>query len=90
MKNIQTITNLKRGDQARITGFNQTGDTVYRSKLLAMGLTTGTVFTVSRVAPLGDPIEIIVRGYALSLRKTEAAILNIDIESNPTEPHEIA
>ncbi len=78
MKNTHTITHLKRGDQARITGFNRTGDTVYRAKLLAMGLTPGTVFTVSRIAPLGDPIEIIVRGYALSLRKTEAAILNIE------------
>lgn len=76
MTNI--ISNLKRGDQARITGFNQTGDTVYRSKLLAMGLTPGTVFTISRIAPLGDPIEIVVRGYALSLRKVEASILNIE------------
>jgi len=72
------ISNLKRGDQVRITGFDSTGDRIYRSRLLAMGLTPGTVFTVSRIAPLGDPMEIVVRGYALSLRKAEAAILSIE------------
>lgn len=78
MKNTPTISHLKRGDRARITGFNKTGDKAYRAKLLAMGLTPGTAFEVSRVAPLGDPIEIVIRGYALSLRKTEAEIFNIE------------
>jgi ferrous iron transport protein A len=70
---------LKRGDQARIVGFDIAGDPAYRARLLAMGLTRGTVFEVSRIAPLGDPIEIIIRGYTLSLRKTEAAILKIEL-----------
>jgi ferrous iron transport protein A len=42
-----------------------------------MGLIPGTTFVVSRIAPLGDPIEITVRGFALSLRKGEAVILKI-------------
>jgi len=50
---------------------------VYRQRLIAMGLIPGTEFTVSRMAPLGDPIEILVRGFALSLRKHEASILQI-------------
>lgn len=75
---MNSISKLKRGDQARITGFKTTSNLAYRSKLLAMGLIPGTAFTVSRVAPLGDPIEIEVRGYALSLRKSEAAILKIE------------
>ena len=43
-----------------------------------MGLTPGTEFTVTRVAPLGDPVEILVRGFKLSLRKDEAAALVVE------------
>jgi ferrous iron transport protein A len=52
---------------------------MYRQKLIAMGLLPGTEFTVSRIAPLGDPVEILVRGFALSIRKNEANILNIQL-----------
>ncbi len=54
------------------------GEPVYRQRLIAMGLIPGTEFVVSRIAPLGDPVEITVRGFALSLRKGEAAILSIE------------
>jgi ferrous iron transport protein A len=54
--------------------------TAYREKLLAMGLIRGTEFVVERVAPLGDPIEITVRGFALSLRKDEASAIMIETE----------
>jgi ferrous iron transport protein A len=80
------IHTLKRGDVARITSFDPLGDLAYRSRLLAMGLTPGTVFQVSRMAPLGDPIEIILRGYALSLRKAEAQILNIEMVDPNNKP----
>lgn len=73
-----SINHLKCGEQARIVGFNANGTKSYRAKLLAMGLTIGTPFTLCRIAPLGDPIEILVRGYALSLRKQEAAILQVE------------
>lgn len=65
------------GQSGRIVGFgsNRSG---YRQKLLSMGLTPGTTFTVTRVAPMGDPVEIRVRGFALSLRRDEAAILLIE------------
>jgi ferrous iron transport protein A len=43
-----------------------------------MGLTPGTEFTVVRLAPLGDPLEINVRGYAVSLRKGEAQLLQVE------------
>lgn len=72
-----TIKELRQGEQARILGFQITSS-AYRHKLLAMGLTPGTLFTLARVAPLGDPIQIQVRGYALSLRKTEAMALLIE------------
>ncbi|TRU86336.1 MAG: ferrous iron transport protein A [Microcystis novacekii Mn_MB_F_20050700_S1] len=50
----------------------------YKGKLLSMGLTPGTEFTVIRVAPLGDPVEIRVRGFHLSLRKQEADTLIVE------------
>ena len=69
---------LKSGQKARVTAI-QKGDNVYRQRLIAMGILPGTAFTVSRVAPLGDPVEIEVRGFALSLRKDEAAIIEIEL-----------
>ena len=48
-----------------------------------MGLTPGTEFEVTRTAPLGDPVEIRVRGFDLSLRKDEAAILKIEASPPP-------
>lgn len=70
------INSLHCGEQAEVTGLG-TSNPAYRHKLLAMGLTPGTRFVLSRVAPLGDPVEIRLRGYALSLRKDEADILII-------------
>lgn len=69
-----TLGDLGIGEQGRVLGFAR-GSRVYRSRLLAMGLTPGTQFAVVRFAPLGDPVEIRVRGFALSLRKSEAKIL---------------
>lgn len=68
---------LQPGDEARVVGFG-TCDKVYRQRLLAMGLTIGTVFRVLRKAPLGDPFQIEIRGSSLSLRKNEANQLDIE------------
>ena len=67
---------LKAGDRAVVTGFFKGRDS-YRKKLLAMGITPGTPFKVVRVAPLGDPVEIQIRGYLISLRKEEASLISI-------------
>jgi ferrous iron transport protein A len=69
---------MKIGSKARILEIKP-GDKVYRQRLIAMGLLPGTEFCVSRIAPLGDPIEITVRGFALSLRKHEADILRLEV-----------
>jgi Fe2+ transport system protein FeoA len=71
------VSELKVGHKVRITAL-AAGEKSYRQRLIAMGLIPGTEFTVSRMAPLGDPIEILVRGFALSLRKHEASILQIE------------
>lgn len=71
------LSDLKIGETGRITGI-QPGEKYYRQKLLSMGLIPGTEFKIARVAPLGDPIELAVRGYALSLRRDEAHILQVE------------
>lgn len=73
------------GSMGRIVAIRPTHRS-YRSKLLSMGLTRGTAVLVQRVAPLGDPILITVRGFDLSLRKDEADALVLEpVEGDPEE-----
>lgn len=67
---------LKVGERAVITGYGKV-PREYRQRLLAMGLTKGVEVTLTRIAPLGDPIDIEVRGFNLTLRKDEADALLI-------------
>lgn len=64
------------GERGTISGYVK-GTSVYREKLLSMGLTKGTEITIERMAPMGDPVEIQVRGFSLSLRKDEASALMV-------------
>jgi ferrous iron transport protein A len=75
-----TLKDLRVGDRARIAGFIEggAGSHSYRRKLLSLGLTPGAELSVTRVAPMGDPVEIRVRGFALSLRRDEAATLSVE------------
>ena len=66
---------LKSGEIAEITGYKM-GNASYRAKLLALGLTHGVKIKIVNVAPLGDPFEIAVRGYHLSLRRDEVGVVN--------------
>ncbi|MCQ8127680.1 Fe(2+) transporter permease subunit FeoB [Methylomonas rivi] len=75
---------MKVGDRGRVADYDKRF-LPYRQKLLSMGLTPGTEFHVIRVAPLGDPIEIRVRGTDLSLRREEVAGLNIKRLDSVTE-----
>ncbi len=68
---------LKAGDKAVVAGFFK-GNPAYRKKLLVMGLTPGTPFEIVRIAPMGDPVEIMVRGYLVSLRRQEASLIFIN------------
>ncbi len=72
-----TLGELKAGDRARVIALAP-GEKGYRARLLAMGLIKGTEFTVARMAPLGDPVEIEVKGYNLSLRKEEAGVVQVE------------
>ncbi|MFP4068295.1 MAG: ferrous iron transport protein A [Spirochaetaceae bacterium] len=68
---------LPVGSMARVIGIRDTHRS-YRSKLLSMGLTRGTPLVVERVAPLGDPVHVTVRGFGLSLRGDEADALVLE------------
>ena len=72
-----TLRDMEIGEKGKVYGYAK-GATVYREKLLAMGLTRGTEFSVERIAPMGDPVEIQVRGFALTLRKNEASALMVE------------
>jgi len=67
----ESLNNLPLGQKGRVTGFSLPPE--QRQRLLEMGLTIGAQFEVVRFAPMGDPIDIKVRGYHLSLRKSDAA-----------------
>ncbi len=71
------LKDLAVGESGRVLGFLK-GSSDYRKKLLALGVTPGTPFSVTRVAPLGDPVEILVRGFLLTLRKDETAVLLVE------------
>ena len=67
---------LKIGEKARVLGFELPPE--QRQRLLEMGLTVGAECEVVRFAPMGDPIDIKVRGYQLSLRKKEAGGIRVE------------
>ena len=61
---------LKNGESGEVTRIHLTGRT--KRRLIEMGITPGVRVTITKRAPLGDPIEILVRGYALTLRRDDA------------------
>lgn len=77
---LRTLDQLTAGSKARIVGFTTTA-TNFRRKLLALGLMPGTEIEVSRFAPLGDPIQIQLRGASVSLRKLEASIIQVEVQA---------
>jgi len=78
MPSIPTILSAQPvGTHARITAIQLPPD--IHQRLLEMGLTVGTECTILRYAPLGDPLEIRVRGYQLALRRSEGAGLHVQI-----------
>ncbi|KTD33139.1 ferrous iron transporter A [Legionella nautarum] len=68
------ITELAKGDRVRLVDFGLT-DLAYRRRLLSLGITRGVELQIVRVAPLGCPVQVEVRGTALTLRKEEAGEL---------------
>lgn len=71
-----TLKEAKVGSTVKISKINGSG--AIKRRIMDMGLTKGTEIHIRKVAPLGDPIEVTVRGYELSLRKADAE--NIEVE----------
>lgn len=78
----KTLRDMAVGESCTVSGYVK-GASAYREKLLAMGLIRGTEITIARIAPMGDPVEIQVRGFSLSLRKDEASALLVE-RRNPS------
>ena len=73
---MKTLKEVKVGKTARVVKLH--GEGALRRRLLDMGLTRGTEVLVRRVAPFGDPIELTLRGYELSLRRADAEMVEIE------------
>jgi len=75
---IKTLNTLKKGEKGIIHSFK--GRSEIKKHLVEMGLCRGSEVEVQRVAPLGDPIEVQIKGYSLSLRKDEAKNIEVELE----------
>jgi len=73
---MRTLKTTKPGDTVRVS--KVMGDGPVKRRIMEMGITKGADITVRKVAPLGDPIEVTVRGYELSLRKADAELVEIE------------
>ena len=71
-----TLRDAKAGQIVKVARVTGTGS--LRQRILDMGLTKGTEVAVCKIAPLGDPIELTVRGYELSVRKDDAAAIEVE------------
>ena len=74
---MATLRDVKVGESAVVSRL--TGAGALKRRIMDMGLTKGTGVYVRKVAPLGDPVEITVRGYELSIRKDEAACVEVTV-----------
>ena len=65
------------GSTVKVTKIN--GEGAYRRRIMDMGITKGCELYIRKVAPLGDPVEITVRGYELSVRKNDAECVDVEV-----------
>ena len=72
---MQTLKDVKCGQTAAVVRLHGEGAT--KRRIMDMGITKGTAIFVRKVAPLGDPVEVTVRGYELSLRKADAGMVEV-------------
>lgn len=72
---METLRNVKYGQSVRVVKLH--GEGAVKRRIMDMGITKGTDVYVRKVAPFGDPVEVTVRGYELSLRKADAEMIEI-------------
>lgn len=73
---MNTLKNAKVGETVKIVKLH--GEGAVKRRIMDMGLTKGVEVYIRKVAPLGDPIELTVRGYELSLRKADAEMIEVE------------
>lgn len=73
---MRTLKDVKVGKSARVVKLHSEG--ALKRRIMDMGITKGVEVRVRKVAPLGDPIELTVRGYELTLRKSDAEMIEIE------------
>ena len=73
---MKTLKQARIGDTVQVVKLH--GEGAVKRRIMDMGITKGTEIYIRKVAPLGDPIELNVRGYELSLRKTDAEMIEIE------------
>lgn len=76
-KEVKTLSKLRPGDAGRIVSV--VGSGLLRRRILEMGLVPGTEIRLKGMAPLGDPIEVLVKGYSLTLRRQEAEAVRVEV-----------
>lgn len=72
---MRTLKDAKVGDTVTVVRLH--GEGAVKRRIMDMGITKGVEITIRKVAPLGDPVEITVRGYELSLRKADADMVEV-------------
>ncbi len=73
---MQTLKQAKVGDRVKVVRLH--GEGAIKRRIMDMGITKGVEIHVRKVAPLGDPVEVTVRGYELSLRKADADMIEVE------------
>ena len=73
---MKTLRQAKIGDTVKVVKLH--GEVAVKRRIMDMGITKGVEVYVRKVAPLGDPIEVTVRGYELSLRKADADMIEVE------------
>ena len=73
---MRTLRQVKVGETSRVVKLH--GEGAVKRRIMDMGITKGVSVFVRKVAPLGDPIEVTVRGYELSLRKADADMIEVE------------
>jgi len=73
---MQTLKSVKPGDTVNVVKIDGQGP--IKRRIMEMGITKGAEVYVRKVAPLGDPIEVTVRGYELSIRKADAELISVE------------
>ena len=73
---MKTLKDAECGSTVKVVKLNGSG--ALKRRIMDMGITKGTAISVRKFAPLGDPMELRVRGYELSLRKCDAELIEID------------